>query len=239
MKRAVILCAGVGQRLAPMGWDLPKCLLPVAGRTILDHALAALSIRETRSVTLVVGHRRELVESEAHRQTGLALDSVYNPDYATTNTIYSLWLARHHLADGFLLLNGDVLFDGSILDRLLVQPSSSVAVAVARCGSEDVKVAVDGAGCVLRIGKQLPPEQCLGESVGLARFDRDFALELVEALEEFVVRRGERGLFFEAAVESTLARRSLRCCPIDDLRAIEIDTPEDYGAARRMWEATP
>jgi choline kinase len=222
-----------------MGWHRPKCLLPIAARTILARALAALARHGTRHITLVVGYQRDCVEAETRRHAGMALEFVANTDYAITNTAYSLWLARHHLTDGFLLLNGDVVFDEAILDRLAALPGSSVAVAVGRCGAEEVKVAVDGGGRVTRIGKSLRPADALGESVGLARIDREFAKALVDALDDLISRRGERGHYYESAIDSVLASETLRCCPIGDLRAMEIDTPEDYEDACRAWQPIP
>jgi choline kinase len=240
--KAVILAAGAGKRLARMGWDKPKCLLPCPGGTLLDNTLEALGDRDISDVVIVVGYKRELVEQAAKRHT-IRCQFVVNPDYATTNTIYSLWLTREHLPGGFVYFNSDVWFDREVLDRLLpgehgrsAEDVSALAVAIAPVASEDVKVIVDDERRILRIGKELPCEQSFGEFVGIARFAPTACGCLVEALRNRCEKLGEKGLFFEAALDDTLSRHRYLATPIGDLRAIEIDTPEDYAAAKSLWQ---
>jgi choline kinase len=219
-----------------MGWDKPKCLLPFGDQTILDFALEAFLANEIDRVSIVVGYKPELVLATVKRHP-VRYDVVVNPDYGETNTIYSLYLARDHLADDFLYLNGDVLFDSRIVSKLLAEEGSAFAVEEKLCGDEEVKVVVDGSRRITRIGKTLPPAECLGEFIGVGKFDRSAGPAMIAALRRHNDELNNRMHFFEAAVDDILAEHRFRAVSINGLPAIEIDTPEDYAAATRLWDS--
>ncbi|MHC4561628.1 MAG: phosphocholine cytidylyltransferase family protein [Planctomycetota bacterium] len=233
--KAVILAAGMGKRLAATGWDRPKCLLDFGGRTLLDHMLSSIRTCDIRRVVVVVGYRRELVR-QAVAAHDIEAEFVVNDDYAETNTINSLYLAREHLNEDFVYFNADVLLDWRILPMLLDGDGGRLAIDVKHCGAEEVKVVVDGDGRITQIGKALPVEQCLGEFIGVGKFAEscceDFAAELVRYNEQL----GERNLFFESAVNDIVSRHVHHAVSIGELGAVEIDSPEDLELARRLWD---
>lgn len=232
--KAVILAAGQGRRLAPMGWDNPKCLLPCRDGTILDNTLQSVLKHGIHDVAIVVGYRRELVEEAARRHVA-EFSFIINQDHATTNTIHSLWLARDHLDDAILFFNGDVWFEPLVLSLLLQQSGSALAVEVKQCGAEEVKVMVDRFGRIAHIGKDLPPEKALGEFIGVAKFDRPTCASLVQSLRRYNEGEGRKDLFFEAALDAILERHAMMPAPLGGLGAVEIDTPEDYLRAQSLW----
>lgn len=245
--KAVILAAGMGRRLAAMGWTKPKCLLPcrslgsplAAGKqsgvdqTLLDHALSALSDHAISEFVVVVGHQRELV-IQAVESKRFNVTFVTNPDFASTNTLYSLWLARKHLDDNVILMNGDLWFDPIVLDRLMSRATCALAIDEHACGIEEVKVIVGKSSHVARIGKEIHPAEAHGEYIGLARLNRQTARALGESLEARVAA-GFTDEFYEAALDDILASQPIAGISIDSLPAIEIDTPEDYNQACKIW----
>jgi len=232
--KAVILAAGQGRRLAPMGWDKPKCLLPCGNYTLLDNTLQSILEHGIRDVIIVVGYRRELVE-EAARHHAMNCEFVVNEDYATTNTIHSLWLARQYLNEGLLYFNGDVWFEPSVLSLLLQQSGSGLVVEVKRCGAEEVKVKADTSGRITRIGKNLPPEEALGEFIGVGKFGHSACASLVESLRRYNEELGRRDCFFESALNDILDRHAFMAAPLGGLKAVEIDSLEDYARAKSLW----
>jgi len=217
-----------------MGWDKPKCLLEINGRTLLTRMLDALAQWHVTDVAIVVGYRRDMVESEA-RRSAVRLTFVENADYASTNTIHSLWLAREYLSDDVLYFNADIAFDPEIVGRLLETSGTALAVDVKPCGAEEVKIVADESDRILRIGKKLAPSDCLGEFIGIARFDSRTALALAGSLRRYNEELEQRDLFFEAAVDDLVDDHVLRAVRLGGLRAVEIDTPEDYEEALRQW----
>src|SRR5690349_17685877 len=127
-RAAVVLVAGVGSRLRPLTDDKPKALVEVSGKTILERAVAALSAHGVRTLVLATGYRHESLE---RAMAGSDLEIVYrrNPEYERTQNSVSLALCRDVLdGSAFLKLDGDLLFDPSILERL---DASDAPLAVA------------------------------------------------------------------------------------------------------------
>ena len=81
-------------------------MVQIGEMTIIERALAVLKSVGVSRVVVVTGFKRQILEDYlATLSNGLELIFVHNPDYATTNNIYSLWLAQPHIASDFLLLN--------------------------------------------------------------------------------------------------------------------------------------
>lgn len=234
--KAVILAAGRGTRLVPMGWDKPKCMLQFGNQTLLDSIIISLLENNIDRITIVVGHKHELV-LESLRKHPVKCDVVLNSDYAETNTINSLYLAREHLNEDFLYFNADILFDRRIVSMLLACDGSAFAIDEKSCGQEEVKVIVDSNGRIVRIGKSLKCEECRGEFIGICKFSRSACQDLVASLCNYNEKLNERNLFFEAAVDDILQKHTIMASPIGELLAIEIDFPNDYLAARELWES--
>lgn len=109
--RAIVLAAGVGRRL---GKGIPKCLVEIEGRSLLDRQIEALASFET---TVVVGFQAERVIQEIGGRTHV----VHNEDYATTSPCHSIALCSD-FEEPCLILDGDLLFPPGELDGLIGVP---------------------------------------------------------------------------------------------------------------------
>ena len=130
VRRAVILAAGLGQRIQPLTADAPKCLVEVNGVPILFSALRVLASAGVTEAVVVVGYEAAQVRRRVGSHfAGIDIEYVDAPSFATTNNIRSLWDARQHCDEDILLLEGDIVFDRDVVMRLLEHPGSSLAVA--------------------------------------------------------------------------------------------------------------
>src|SRR5918997_4361933 len=124
--RAVILCAGQGRRLLPLTEFLPKCLLRVAGRPVLEWQLRALAANGIADVTVVTGFGADAVEQALRRMgpLGEGVRTLFNPFFAVADNIGSCFLARDLLraAPEAVLLNGDTPVEPAVLRRALRAP---------------------------------------------------------------------------------------------------------------------
>jgi choline kinase len=230
MRRAIILAAGRGSRLKNVAGDVPKCLAPMGAMTLLERQIAALKAAGVDEVVVVTGYRAELIE----RVCGSAARCVENVRHAETNSLYSLWLAREYFGDGFVVMNGDVLFHPHLLAELLDAPAEdalliSYADPAAPLGDEEMKVVVRD-GCVAEITKQMDGRMADGENVGVVKFGAEGARLLIEKLETLVAAGAERDWAPRAFREFAL-ERPLRAVSTRGLPWIEIDYPADYCRA--------
>lgn len=231
--RAIILAAGAAKRLGPELAGRHKCLADVDGRPIIDYQLQPLIAAGAREITVVVGYEAERLKQELCRLYPAArFRFVENADYAVTNTIWSLYLARDTLARGALLLNADVVMDPQIVRGLIAaEPSKSwLAVTRAACAEEEVKVVVDARGRVLTIGKKLDPADCAGEFIGAAWFSPTCGARYAQELES--VAAAHKRKYFEFALDRVLREQEVCMLDVTDLPCVEVDFPEDLERAR-------
>ncbi|HET9527056.1 MAG TPA: NTP transferase domain-containing protein, partial [Pyrinomonadaceae bacterium] len=112
--KAIILAAGKGTRLDGAAVK-PKCLVEIGGSTLLHRQIDTLRSLGVTKIVVVVGFGADSIREEC--DDGISF--VENAVFGETSSLYSLWLAREHLTDGFVVLNSDVLFHPQMLADLL------------------------------------------------------------------------------------------------------------------------
>ena len=222
--KAIILAAGRGRRMLPTTKNLPKCLLPVGGKTILEYQLELLRENGISRVIIVVGFAAKKVEKIAGNQ----VTYIYNEHYLSTNSLYSLSLAKNHLDSDLLLLNSDVLYDREII-RALIEEKSFNAIAV-----DFAKPLIDGEmnvrvsdGYVVEISKDISAEDADGLSTQLAKFGGesivDFRNEIIRLIDNHHLNK-----FPTDAYKPIIENYGLKAVDIKDMAWAEVDTFEDY-----------
>lgn len=222
---AVILAAGMGTRL---GRPWPKPLTPLSdGRTIMRQQVDNLTkaFGDQLRIMTVIGFKLELIIESFPNNL-----YIYNEAYDQTNTNRSLLKAlRLSGPGGVLWMNGDVVFDPRVLDRVqeyINRDESFVCVNTAAVGEEEVKYRVDSDGLISELSKTVV--DALGESVGINFVaDKDKA-DLIAGLEAC-----DDSDYFERGIEIAIERNKSRFIPIDisDLYAVEVDFEEDLTRA--------
>jgi NDP-mannose synthase len=139
--RAVILAGGLGTRLRPYTTVIPKPLMPVGDRPILEIVLAQLRAYGFERITIATGHLAELIEAffgDGSRH-GLKID--YFREDEPLGTVGALSLIEGLADDHILVMNGDVLTD---LDysRLMADHVSSGAAATIATHHRDVSISL-------------------------------------------------------------------------------------------------
>lgn len=242
---AVILAAGRGERLRPLTDTAPKCLTSVNGKSILQYELEALDAAGIRNCTIVVGYRGSQV-SEAFGQTfkGVELRYVNNPDYDTTNNIYSLWLAREYLESQTILVEGDLLFDEALMLKLVNAVDQDVAVVDEfRDDMNGTVVRGQGADITEFVLKSAQGQgfnySGVAKTVNLYKFSESTMCDhFLPGLDRYVSQK-KTNIFYEAVLAELVAAKSLDMSMLfpGDCPWFEIDTPEDLVTAEAMFKA--
>ena len=230
--RGIILAAGKGSRLNGTAGDKPKCLVKAGGLTLVERQIRALRLAGIDDIAVVVGCQAPSVR----RACGHGVTYVENSRFAQTNSLYSLWMARALLYEGFVVLNCDVLFHQVLLNDLLTSRHENALLLAYRepgqdFGDEEMKVQVR-CGRVVDMSKTMDPAEADGENVGIVKFGREGAAALVSIMDAIVAKGAEREwaprAFREFAQTHALHAIGTRGYPW-----IEIDFPEDYQRALR------
>ena len=120
VRDAVILAAGRGTRMKGLTEDLPKPMLPVAGRPLLEHILMTLRDAGIERFVVITGYRAERIERHFGDGARLGVSIVYRRQAVRDGTARALLLARDDVADRpFLLAWGDILADPANYRALL------------------------------------------------------------------------------------------------------------------------
>jgi L-glutamine-phosphate cytidylyltransferase len=226
--KAIILAAGKGTRLDGAAVK-PKCLVEIGGMTLLRRQIESLRDVNVERIVIVVGFGADSIRDECDGD----ISFVENERFAETSSMYSLWTARDHLADGFVVLNCDVLFHPQLLANLL-ESSHENALLIsdtesAPLGDEEMKIKVKD-GLVVDISKEIDPLEADGENVGIVKFSASGAKKLVEYMDKLIaagaVKDWAPRAFREFALNHPLHALSTAGRPW-----IEIDFPEDYQRA--------
>jgi choline kinase len=224
-KQIVILAAGMGTRLAR---PLPKPLTELKdGRSIMQQQIDNMkrAFGDTFRLMIVVGFKLEAIIERFPEAT-----FVYNELYDQTNTSKSLLKALKASGDGSVLwLNGDVVFDPQVLERVkseIEADHSFVVVNTAKVSDEEVKYTLDDTGFINQLSKTVVGG--LGEAVGINHVSSTDKIKLIKRLEEV----GDQD-YFERGIEVGIENDSLRFKAIDisDLYAVEVDFAEDLERA--------
>lgn len=128
--QAIILAAGMGRRLKQLTQDRTKCMIEVNGVALIERMLRQLDSLELIRIVLVVGYERDdLIQFVNELDIKTPIEYVVNEIYDKTNNIYSLYLAKHFLvADDTILLESDLIFEDSILSKLIDHPHPNLAL---------------------------------------------------------------------------------------------------------------
>ena len=223
--QVTILAAGMGTRL---GRPFPKPLTRLAsGQTIMEQQVDNIKsvFGDDVRIMIVVGFKNDSVME--HQPDAVF---VYNEVYDQTNTSKSLLKALRASHEGSVIwMNGDVVFDKVILERLtpfIVSGRSAVAVNTSAVAEEEVKYTVDDRGHVKELSKTVVGG--LGEAVGINLIggkDKNALIRQLEACEDQD--------YFERGIELAIAHDGVEVTPVDisDLFAVEVDFEGDLERA--------
>ena len=240
--RAVLLAAGVGERLRPFTDQHPKCLVEVGARTLLAHHLDLLSqIPEISSLVIVVGYLEEQIRAAVaawKAQTGSAFTVTFesNPEYRK-GSILSLYVARRHLVESdTVIMDADVLYPREAMERLLRAPQDNCFLLDETCvpSGEEMMVCVRGERA-LHIARSREAStqtgwDLAGEGVGFFRLSRHCSVRLVEIMEAMIADGLDR-VEYEVALDRFMKEKVAGYVPCGDFPWTEIDFPQDVQKA--------
>ena len=120
--RAIILGAGSGSRMGQHTKDIPKVLLDINGKSILERQISLLREHGVNEIFVVIGYKRE-------KHILKDIEYIFNPRYSETEQLASMMVARTKISDDVLIIFGDIIFDSQILQQILAS-KDDIAIAI-------------------------------------------------------------------------------------------------------------
>lgn len=242
MKKAIILSAGQGSRLGALTHDRPKCLIPFAGRTLLDRQLDVLAVNGVEEVTVVTGFRDDQIEAALERRRaageGPEVRTLFNPFYKVADNTGSLFMAREALAGDTLVWNGDTMVSAALMAKVVANHRPGICVTIDRKAegydSDDMKVVEEG-GRLRAIGKRLAPADGVNaESIGLLAFRDGGAERFREAIERAMRSPEGTQIWYLRVIHHLAQEGEVWTLDISGEEWGEVDFPEDVAAAEEL-----
>ena len=237
--KAVVLAAGASTRLNPLTSALPKCLLPVGGKTVLDHQIDALIENGVHELVLVIGFQKQLILEHLKKVAPpINLTFIHNDAFATTGPIIGgLSPALGHFRESLLFFHCDVLFESRAIETLLASKhASALLYRKTTWDREAGKITVNSeTDRVIELGKHIKKDRATGEYLQIAKFGKDFCARLSKVVATRA--KEKRDGFTIDAFNDVVHDQSIEVIgiPFNGI-SLEIDTIEDYEQAQKLWK---
>lgn len=232
--KALILAAGLGTRLAPITNDRPKSLVPVNGQPIILKQIDNLHKNGITDITVVSGYKANILEEKIHALYP-EIRIIESVDYATTNNMYSAYLAHEVIENSdFLMMNADVFYDASVVTALLnFEAPNAIVTDIGNYLEESMKV-VEENGRLVKISKSIEKADALGASIDVYKFSSDAGKKFFGKCAEYIETKKELKMWSEVALNDILKDVEFRACPLVG-RWLEIDNHDDLAAAEKLF----
>jgi len=248
--KAIIIAAGLGSRLKGYTENLPKCMLKFGNKTLLERQLDAYRECGISNISVIRGYNKEKINHEGLRY-------FENTDFENNNILNSLFYAEDELNGNVIVSYSDILFESSVVKRLL-ESDADISIVVDidwRAYYVDRKdhpleeaenVIFNANNEVVKIGKVLTAkDDVFGEFIGMMKFSPRgadlFKRHFQRAKELFWDRPFQRAKIFQKAYITDMIQDMVDLgvpihCVIIERGWKEIDTVEDYEKALKEFE---
>ncbi len=245
--QAIILAAGMGKRLGEYTKNNTKCMVEVNGIKLIDRAITQLAHFHLSRLVIVIGYKgNELKEYIGHRYDKvLKIEYIENKVYDKTNNIYSLALAKDELCkDDTILLESDIIFEDSVLQKLINDPYPNLALV------DKYQSWMDGTMVTINENNEIEnfinkssfryqDKDSYYKTVNLYKFSKEFSTGVyVPFLEAYCKVMGNNQYYEEVLrVLTVIHQSSLHALPLQDDKWYEIDDVQDLDIATTLFSS--
>lgn len=225
---AILMAAGLGNRMRPLTETTPKPLIPVHGRVMIETVIEGILLRSVEEIYIVTGYLGEQFCDISERYSQVHM--IHNPEYLTKNNISSVYAAREILgvADCFICESDLYVADPSIFQKELAHSCYFGRMQVGY--SEDWVFEMEGQ----RISRIRKGGSDTYNMVGISYFKKADARILRKEIEKAYEVEENYQLFWDEVVDRNLDKLMLTVEPVLKGQLVEIDTVEEL---RRVNES--
>lgn len=242
--KAIILAAGIGNRMRPLTDQLPKTLLKIGEKTLIENIIDSLIEENIHDIVVVLGHEADkLRHFILAKYTKQKFHFVLNPKYKETNNIYSLHLAINSIgSDDLILIESDLFYKHEVLKKLIRSPYANVALV------DKFRMGMDGTVVTLNDGviTNVIPSHLQGadfdfsdkyKTLNIYKFSKDFCESDLRKLLSYYVSVIDDRCYYELilGIIIYIQRQIFHAEIVDEGSWAEVDDPNDLAMARYMF----
>ena len=181
--KIIVLAAGKGTRLRPLTDNVPKCMVPLKGKPLIDYQLDLFKSKSISDITIVGGYLIDKLKSKN-------VNLITNKAYATTNMVHSLFCAEKELNDDIIISYGDIVYRDKVLQKL-IESNENISVVVDENWKEYWQARMDDPltdaetlkikdGNIIELGKKpYSYNDIEGQYIGLIKFSKEIVKKII------------------------------------------------------------
>ena len=240
----IIPAAGMGKRLGSETYDKTKAMVKVNQKTLIERCLDCAVLHPIDRIILVIGYQKEKLKSFlGDSYKGVDIVYVENNDYASTNNIYSIFLAKDYLVeDDTILIESDLIFEPKLLQMVVQNKFENLALV------DKYKPWMDGT--VVKINNDFSISHFISKvdfdykkvheyykTVNIYKFSKSFLTSVyVPFLEAYAKAMGNNEYYEQVLkVIVNLDTRALKALPLDGEVWYEVDDAQDLDNASLLF----
>jgi choline kinase len=227
----IILAAGVGSRLRPLTDYIPKTMVKVSGKTIIERLFDQLTCNKDVSINVLAGYKHKILK-EFLDSKGYKFNFIVNEHFDKTNNMFSLSLGLDEIIstnNNLIVINADCVYDDEIVKQMLISNKSCIAIDDTVFNDESMKVILDEKGNVIEMSKQIKKAENSFVSMDIYNFSNESKQNLNIIVKDFL-QKGDINSWTEVAINLLVKNNEViksmpfknKWMEIDDLKDLEI-----------------
>lgn len=235
----VLLAAGTGSRLGNKTKLIPKALIEVNNKKLIEYSLTLFKGQNfIKNIIVVTGFCGEDVYNHINKLNINNLIRVHNPNYLKGN-LYSLLCAKDHFGDGFIILNVDHIYPKKFLNYFEKTPLEISALCDfdRPLSDDDMKVKLNSLRQIDSISKKLSNFD--GGYIGCTIVPENKVATYLSAVDKTLVEYGENAVVENVLQTIVRNESNVHILDTSGMKWLEVDTPEDLAFANQKLMASP
>jgi len=241
---AIVLAAGFGHRMLPLTKEIPKCMISFINKPLIQYQIDTFLSLGITDIFIITGYRRNKIN--AHQ-----IKTIHNPNYQSTNMVYSLFLAQKQLKkcinkQDVIVSYGDILFQKNTLEKLIFNTHGDIQICIDRnflpywCERFDDPLSdletlkLDSSDQIIEIGnKPSSLDEIQGQYIGLFKISKSSIKRVIEIYDKLKSNATntiqELNQMYMTTFLNTLIGYKMQLMPVVISNGwLEFDTPHDY-----------
>lgn len=234
--KALILNSDLGHRMGVLNSEHPKCMTEIShSETLLGRQLRQIAEAGISEVVMTTGYYDEILAEYCHSlELPIHITFVKNPEYDSTNYIYSIYCARKYLHDDILLMHGNLVFENAVMDMLMASRHSYMTVSSTLPLTEKNFKAVVKNERIDKVGIEFSDKALVARR--LYKLRRDDWEVWLDAICRFC-ENGKRDCYAENALNEVSSHCEINCLDVENKLCEEINTPENLETVSKRLHA--
>ncbi|AEB75800.1 sugar phosphate nucleotidyltransferase [Clostridium botulinum] len=228
--RAIILAAGKGTRLRPLTEYIPKPLIKVNGKPIIERQIECLIEKGIREIIIVIGYLAEKFNYIPQKYKHVVIKLVYNENYDKFNNIYTMYLVKEYLKDTYVL-DGDVYINNNFINTNL---NRSTYFGIKKNSFKDEWVIYEQNNKIVNIKEESVLNEYKIILSGISYWNLQDGIKINYILEEKLNTNIWTNLYWDNIVKDNLSKLEICLHKINNDDCFEIDSIKDLKEVEKL-----